>query len=136
MHTNQEKEVLELEKRFWKALQENDVKTAVALTDFPCLLTGPQGVGRIEQQEFVQMMEGAPYRLNRFELGKNPQVRMLGDDVAVIAYEVKEEMTLDGKSVTLEAADSSTWVRRNGKWRCALHTEAITGDPFGRDRAS
>jgi hypothetical protein len=30
--------------------------------------------------------------------------------------------------------DSSTWVRRNGCWLCALHTEAIAGDPFGRDR--
>jgi hypothetical protein len=34
----------------------------------------------------------------------------------------------------LDAADSSTWVRRNGRWLCALHTEAILGDPFGRDR--
>jgi hypothetical protein len=28
----------------------------------------------------------------------------------------------------------STWVRRNGGWVCALHTESILGDPFGRDK--
>jgi hypothetical protein len=23
---------------------------------------------------------------------------------------------------------------RNGRWLCALHTQSIAGDPFGRDR--
>ena len=37
--------------------------------------------------------------------------------------------------LTLDLADTSTWVRKNGKWACALHSEAIAGDPFGRDKA-
>ena len=52
-------------------------------------------------------------------------VRLLGDDVAIVAYTVREELTVDGKPLTLEAADSSTWVRRDGRWVCALHTEAL-----------
>jgi hypothetical protein len=59
---------------------------------------------------------------------------MLGDDVAIVAYKVKEDMTVEGKPLQLEAADTSTWVRKDGRWLCALHTEALTGDPFGRDR--
>jgi hypothetical protein len=74
------------------------------------------------------------YTLNHSVLKDSAQVRLLQDDVAVVAYEVHEELTVDGKPVTLDAADSSTWVRRNGRWLCALHTEAIAGDPFGRDR--
>jgi hypothetical protein len=27
-------------------------------------------------------------------------------------------------------------VRRNGQWVCALHTESMLGDPFGRDRSA
>ena len=38
------------------------------------------------------------------------------DDVAVIAYKVHEELTVDGKTIELEAADSSTWVRLEGQW--------------------
>jgi hypothetical protein len=38
------------------------------------------------------------------------------------------------KMMTGAPWSSSTWVRRNGRWLCALHTEAIAGDPFGRDR--
>jgi hypothetical protein len=63
------------------------------------------------------------------------QVRQLTDDVAVIAYKVRERMTVEGKPLTLEAADASTWIRKNGRWLCALHTESILGDAFGRDRA-
>jgi hypothetical protein len=34
----------------------------------------------------------------------------------------------------MKAADSSTWVRRDGRWVCAVRTESLSGDPFGRDR--
>ena len=56
------------------------------------------------------------------------------DDVAIVAYKVRERLVVDGNPVTLDAADASTWIRRNGHWVCALHTESILGDPFGRDR--
>jgi hypothetical protein len=59
---------------------------------------------------------------------------MIHDDVALVAYKVVEELIVEGKPVTLDAADSSVWVRRDGRWRCALHTESVAGDPFGRDR--
>lgn len=59
---------------------------------------------------------------------------MLGRDVAVLAYKVHEHLTVDGQPVSVDAADSSTWVRRDGRWVCALHSESIVGDPFGRDR--
>ena len=61
-------------------------------------------------------------------------MRLLRDDVAILAYRVHEELTVEGKPVTVEAADSSTWVHRDGRWVCAMHTESIAGDPFGRDR--
>jgi hypothetical protein len=57
-----------------------------------------------------------------------------GGKPAVLAYKVREALTVDGKPVTFEAADASTWVRRDGQWVCALHTESLAGDPFGRDR--
>ena len=59
---------------------------------------------------------------------------MIGDDVAVLAYKVTEDLTVDGKAVHLEAADASTWARRDGRWVCVLHTESLAGDPMGRDR--
>ncbi len=73
-------------------------------------------------------MKDAPYTLHSFEL-KDEEVRELQDDVAILAYKVHEELTVDGKPVKLDDADASTWIWRNGRWRCALHTESIAGDP-------
>jgi uncharacterized protein (TIGR02246 family) len=131
-----EQEVVDLERQYWQAIKDNDVETALRLTDDPCIVTGAQGVNQIDRRTFEEMMKASPWTLQKFELDDDVQVRLLGDDVAIVAYKVREELTLDGKPMTLEAADSSTWVRRNGRWVCALHTEAIAGDPFGRDRKS
>jgi hypothetical protein len=129
-----ETELLDLERKYWQAIKDQDVDAAMRLTDDPCIVTGAQGVASIDRQSFNRMLESAPYTLHRFELADDAKVRMLNDDVAILAYNVKEELTVDGEPVTLEAADASTWVRRGGQWRCALHTESIVGDPFGRDR--
>jgi uncharacterized protein (TIGR02246 family) len=129
-----EKELVDLEKQYWRALKDRDVNAAMQLTDFPCIVTGAQGIGRVDKPTFATMMTDPPYTIHRVELGDDAHVRLLTDDVAVLAYKVHEELTVDGKRVTLDAADSSTWICRDGHWLCALHTEAIVGDPFGRDR--
>jgi uncharacterized protein (TIGR02246 family) len=122
-----------LEKKYWQAIIDKDFEAALELTDDPCIVAGAQGVASIGRKEFEGMMKSEQWTLNKFELD-DIQVRMLGDDTAVVAYKVKEQLTVEGKPLTLEAADASTWVRKNGHWVCALHTEALAGDPFGRDR--
>jgi len=127
-------ELLTLEKQYWQAIQKNDFETALDLTDDPCIVTGAQGVASIDRSRFREMMQSANYKIEDVYFDPDVQIRVLGSDTAVLAYTVRERLTVDGKSVTLEAADASTWVRRGGRWRCALHTESIKGDPFGRDR--
>jgi hypothetical protein len=129
-----EKQLIELERQYWQALKDNDIEVVARLTDDPCIVTGAQGVGELPRKSMVDMMKNATYSLDAFELDEDMKVRLLDDDVAIVAYQVHEELTVDGKRVKLDAADASTWVRRNGSWVCALHTEALKGDPFGRDR--
>lgn len=127
------REVVEAEKQFWQSMMDKDAEAAMRITDDVCLLTGAQGASSFPKQAFPKMMEGAGFTLHRFEL-KEPKVRLVSDDVAVVAYQIHEELTVDGKPVTVDAADASTWVRKDGRWLCALHTESILGDPYGRDR--
>ena len=129
-------ELLESEKQYWQAIKDKDVDAATRLSDESCIITGAQGVARVDRRTLGQMLKTGPYTLHDFEIDDDVQVRFLGDDVAVIAYTVRERLTVEGKPVKLEAADASTWVRRDGRWVCALHTESIKGDPFGRDRAT
>jgi hypothetical protein len=78
-------------------------------------------------------MTGAQWELRDFDI-RDAKVERLGDEVAVIGYKVHEKLTVEGKPLEMEAADASTWIRKNGGWVCALHTESLIGDPFGRDR--
>ncbi len=128
-----EKEILDLENRYWQAIRDKNLNEMVLLTDFPVLVTGASGASSIDQSTFARMMENGGFSLNAFKI-ENPQVRLLEDDVAAIAYKVHEELTVDGEKISLDAADSSVWVRRTGQWRCAVHTESLPGDPYGRDR--
>ena len=128
-----EKELRELEQQYWQALKDNDIDEVIGLTDDPCIVTGAQGVARIDHGAYRAMMANAQWSIEDYDVS-DVDVRILTDDVAVVAYKVREELTVEGKPVTLEAADASTWVRRDGRWLCALHTESIIGDPFGRDR--
>ena len=129
-----EKELVELEKEYWQAIKDQDVETAMRLTDDECIVSGASGFSRLSKDALEGMMQSSSYTLDRFHIGKDAEVRLLTDDVAIVAYKVQEELTVDGKPVKLDAAESSAWVRRDGQWVCALHTESILGDPFGRDR--
>ena len=133
MQAELDKELLDLETRFWNCMKTKDVETATRMTDDPCIVTGAQGVSRIDKKTFAKLMETGTWVLHNFEI-KDAKVQRLSDDVAVIGYKVHEDLTVDGERITVDAADASTWVRRNGKWLCALHTESVAGDPYGRDR--
>ncbi|MEO8945294.1 MAG: nuclear transport factor 2 family protein [Gemmatimonadaceae bacterium] len=125
--------LIDLEKKYWNAMVDKDVDTAVRLSDDPCVISGAQGVSAITNDQYRKLMTNGEWDLNSYEMS-DVQARMISEDVAVVAYKVREELTVDGKPLRLEANDSSTWVRRDGSWKCALHTEAVAGDPFGRDK--
>jgi ketosteroid isomerase-like protein len=125
--------LLDHEKQYWQAIKDRDVVAAMRLTDDPCIVTGAQGVARISREAFATMLKAGGWTLHEFTLS-DVQVRVISEEVAIVAYKVKELLTVDGRPVTLDASDASVWVRREGQWVCALHTEAIAGDPFGRDK--
>jgi uncharacterized protein (TIGR02246 family) len=132
--TTVEQELLALETKYWDAVKAKDIDAAMQLTDDPCIVAGAQGIARVDRKKFVEMMKGARYTLHQFEIKPGAEVRMLDDDTAILAYQVHEDLTVDGKPVSLDASDASVWVRRDGRWVCALHTESLKGDSFGRDR--
>jgi hypothetical protein len=131
--TETERELIRLERRYWQALKDADAKAATELSDDPCVVAGAQGAARVDRATLAKMLAGASWKLESFELTR-VDARVLSEDVGVVAYQVREELTVDGARLSFDAADTSTWVRRDGRWVCAVHTESIAGDPFGRDR--
>ncbi|MES2359046.1 MAG: nuclear transport factor 2 family protein [Gemmatimonadota bacterium] len=132
-----EQEIQKLETAFWSAMQSKDGAGAARMTDDGCIVAGAQGVSAIDAKAMAKMTTEGGWELTHFEFDpKTVQVRFLADDIAIIAYSVSETVLLDGKSLSLKANDASVWVRRDGEWRCALHTESVAGDPFGRQNQS
>jgi hypothetical protein len=129
-------ELIELEHAFWDAMKVRDGKAAQKLTAEGCLVIGPQGIGEIGPAAIAKMVVDAPYEIESYGMADDKvHFRMVDDGVAVVAYEVDERLRVDGESTRIKAYDSSLWLKKGGKWVCAMHTETIAGDPFGRDRA-
>ena len=128
-----QQDILALEKKFWQSMIDRDSAAGAALIGDTSIVTGAQGVAKIDRPTFVKMMEGGQWMLHTFDFSDVKFIEVT-DDVAVIAYKVREELTVDGQRFTMEAADASTWVRANGAWTCALHAESVLGDAYGRDR--
>lgn len=132
--TDVEKKVVELEQQYWQALMDKDVEKVLQLTADPCLITGAQGVISLDHATYRKMMEQeATYELLEFSIDEM-QTSAVTPEVVTTAYKVTENMVVEGKPLTLKAADSTTWARQGDRWVCVLHTEAILGDAFGRDR--
>ncbi len=131
MTSDRTREILDLETRYWQAMKDKDVDTALSMTADPCIVTGAQGVSRIDKGAYRKLMEGGTWELRSFRFD-DVEVLELSDDMAIIGYNVTEDLLVDGKPITFTAADASTWVRKDGEWVCALHTESPKGDPFGR----
>ena len=128
-------ELLDVEKEFWDAMKAKDAKIAANMTDDGCIIVGAQGVSAIDSQAMAKMTKEGKWQLKKYSFDeKSTQVRFLTDDIAIVAYTVNEDVVIDGEMIPLEANDSSVWVRRDGEWRCALHTESVAGDPFGRKK--
>jgi hypothetical protein len=126
-------DIIELEKKFWQTMVDRDVETAASMMSDASIVIGAQGASTIDAKTFARMMKEGTWELRSFKLDKL-QVQVTNDDTAIIGYEVTEKLVVDGKPLEMTAYDASVWTRVDGEWKCALHTESVKGDPFGRDR--
>jgi hypothetical protein len=135
MARTDEQKIIDLEKKFWRTMVDKDIEGSVAMLAGESIVAGSQGTARLTHDDYRGMAKQGDslWQLKSFQLD-DLKVMFPSDDVAVIAYTVTEEMEVEGEPVTLKAADATTWIRQDGEWLAALHTESVLGDPFGRDR--
>jgi ketosteroid isomerase-like protein len=118
------RELIELETRFWHALVEEDADTATSLLDEPAMMVSSHGAMSFNHADYRQMVEKAPMLVRSFELSDMKVVQPT-EDTAILTYHVKQDIGFrDGsKDQTQEMTDSSVWTRKNGHWLCVMHTE-------------
>lgn len=116
-------EIVALETSYWDALCRKDGATAARLSSGISIVTGKQGVMTIGRDAMKSMTEEGNWTLNSYRFD---EVKFLSPapDIAILAYTVTQNVTMNGKTETLRAADSSTWIRTPDGWQCCAHSEA------------
>lgn len=119
-------EIIALERSYWEALKKKDGRRTAELSGDNALVTGQRGVMSIAKSEMGKMTEEGDWTLDDYVF-QDVKVTAPAPDVAIIAYKVRQKVTMKGETRSFEAADSSTWVRGPGGWACHAHSEAILG---------
>src|SRR5690242_10439600 len=98
-------EIIALEKSYWEAMRAKDGNRTSQLSADPALVTGMQGVMSIAKSKMGKMTEEGNWTLESYSFD-DIEVATPTPDVAIIAYTVNQQVTMNGKSQTLRAADS------------------------------
>jgi ketosteroid isomerase-like protein len=118
------KSIERVEREFWQALIDKDTEAAAGMIAADCLVTGPSGAMRIDPDKYAAMMKDGKWSLESFDFS-DVEVIFPAPDTAVIAYKVRQKGTFKDGPMDLTCADSSTWIKHGGDWKCALHTETV-----------
>ena len=118
------REIERLERAFWQSIVDSDAPTATRMLTEPALMVSGHGAHRFDHAEYARMLDNEGMRLVDYDIGKI-DVLFPTEDVAVATYDVEQTVETQGKRNTMQAHDSSTWVRMDGDWRCVAHTESL-----------
>nr|WP_121272159.1 nuclear transport factor 2 family protein [Pedobacter schmidteae] len=119
-----ETQILEFEKKYWQAMENRDFNTVKNLTHFPCIVAGKQGVRSVDEATFQTMFESGINKPIKILEISGIESQTIHESTAIIAYIIELEYTLDGQKSALKCACTSTWVKKNDGWVCAMHTES------------
>ena len=117
-------EIIVLEKSYWDAMKAKDGRRTSELSGKTALVTGQQGIMRIEKEKMGKMTEEGNWTLESYDLD-DIEVSIPSPDIALIAYTVRQSVTMDGKPQNLRAADSSVWIHGSNGWECHAHSETF-----------
>jgi ketosteroid isomerase-like protein len=117
-------EIIALEKSYWDAMKAKDGKRTAQLSADDALVTGATGVRVIPKAKMGKMTEDSDWELHSYDFD-DVQVTMPAANVAIIAYTVRQSVTMKGKKAQIHAAESSTWIKGKQGWECHAHSETF-----------
>lgn len=121
--TDAKREIEQLERDFWTSLVERDADVATKLLAPQAVMVSSRGTMQFDPPQYTKMLQDPRHGLLAFKLS-DIAVLQPTDDVAIVTYRAWQKMRMDGKELEQDVVDSSTWVRIDGAWKCAAHTES------------
>lgn len=116
-------QIMELEKKYWQGMENHDYETVKNLTYFPCLIAGKSGIQRVDEPTFKTMFESVDGNKVKVLNISDVETQLLAENTAVTAYQIALEMADDKEKGPVTCACTSTLIKENNNWVCALHTE-------------
>lgn len=116
--------LFDLETKFWQSMVDHETDVALNLLCDSALMVSAHGVMKFDHAGYRQMVEHGAMVVNSFELS-DMEVVFANDSTAILSYHVKQNVAPRGKGAAIEQEmrDTSTWVKTDHGWRCAMHTE-------------
>jgi ketosteroid isomerase-like protein len=126
------KTLIDLEKKFWQSMVDEDSDAAVKMLSEPALMVSSHGSIKFDHAGYRKMAEQGTMVIKAFEMS-DVEVTFPNDATAIVTYQVKQEIAPRGKGETMvqEMNDTSTWIQAGRSWKCVMHTEtpAESKDP-------
>lgn len=105
-------------------MENHDYDTVKSLTRFPCIVAGKNGIRSVDEASFKAMFDsGAGANLKVVNIS-GVEAQLIGGNGAIIAYLIEIGEKNDEQKPPVKCACASTWIKENGSWVCALHTES------------
>lgn len=118
-------EIVDLEYQLFDAIKRSDKATVEKLTFEPYYVVGAHGVLREGRKGYAEEISADAYRLKTYAIDRESlSFEQLSDDVAVITYHGHVAYERSGRAQTADSYNCSVWVRSNGGWQRAVHTES------------
>ena len=106
------------EKLVIDAIRKNDVEAFKSLVDVNGTLVNSAGIGKIG--DAVAMLFGPDVKFAEYTL-KDPQVRTVDKNTAIINYTSSSSATYKGQTLTSKSFETTIYVRRAAKWVAWFH---------------
>ena len=121
---NQSSTLVDLENKFWQSMVDRDTDVALDLLCEPALMVSAHGAMKFDHAAYRKMADQGSMVVKSFEFS-DMEVVFPNDATAILSYRVKQGVAARDKGATTEQEmnDTSTWVRTDDGWRCAMHTE-------------
>jgi ketosteroid isomerase-like protein len=119
----QQSEIEALENAFWKSIVDRDSKAATAMLHEPALMVSSHGAMKFDHAGYTKMVKDSTHGLLEYTISKMDVVCPNAES-AVATYQVHQVMEVKGERMEMDATDSSTWIKLDGKWRCVINTES------------
>lgn len=121
--SKQRSEIEGLERAFWDSMVAGKPEVATGMLTEPAIMVSGHGATKFDHAAYTRMARDDRYKLVDYTI-TNMDVVFPRDDVAVATYQVDQRMEMQGKPQQMNVYDTSTWVKVDGQWRCAMHTES------------